>query len=65
MKKIIECAVCHIPYRKSRMYKVRLTRLIPNTVMAQPEEKVLICPACNRKAGFRYRKEDFKEVKDG
>ena len=66
MKKIIECAVCHTLYRKGKMYRVKIERGQPKwfqkflKFLWRPYSVELICPECNRQAGYRSRKKDFE-----
>ena len=63
MKKIVKCGVpdCGKFYRQSRMYKVKLRdwHSIPGAYpyVDEPEREVLICPECNKRAGYKGRKE--------
>ena len=62
MKKVKICPICGKPYRENKMYKVKLERKLrwfKGFRMATSVE--LICPFCNRQAGYRSRKKDFEK----
>jgi len=63
MKQVRICAVCGKPYRRGRMYKIQLERKIQvaaGIFVDTPPSIELICPKCNREAGYKSRKKDFE-----